>query len=72
MDEQQLREEPELAESVVGGHGSLGALMSEQTATDIRLLNHGDVVRAIADGQRHRVPTFLYLYDSSCQGVQIT
>lgn len=44
VDEEQLGEEAELSNGVVGGHGSLRSLETSDTDSDVSLLNHGNVV----------------------------
>lgn len=61
MDEQKPSKESELAKSVVGRHGSLGALETIETDANVRLLDHGDVVGSIANRQRHRIAAFFDL-----------
>ena len=61
VDEQQLREETELAKRVVCRHRCLRTFMSKETTADVRLLNHRHVVRAVTDRESHSIPTFLDL-----------
>lgn len=60
VDEEQLRQEPELTERVVSGHGRLGTLVPEEATSDVCLLNHRDVVRTVTNRQGHGV---LALFD---------
>ena len=52
MHEEQLREEPELADGVVRGREGLGALTPIDADADVGGLDHAHVVGAVADGER--------------------
>ena len=51
--DEQLRKEAELAKRVVRAHCCLRALVTEQTNANVGFLNHGDIVCAIANRERH-------------------
>mmetsp|Transcript_3974 Transcript_3974/g.11312 ORF Transcript_3974/g.11312 Transcript_3974/m.11312 type:complete len:311 (+) Transcript_3974:1725-2657(+) len=53
MHQQQRAQEPELRNRKVGRHHSLHALLARDADADVRLLDHADVVGAVADRQRH-------------------
>ena len=59
MHDQQLRQEPKLPKRIVRRHRRLRALVPEQPAPDIRLLDHRHVVRPVPDRERHRAPALL-------------
>ena len=50
--EQQPLEEAELRDRKVGGVDRLAALLARDADADVRLLDHADVVRAVADRER--------------------
>lgn len=53
VDEQEPAQEAELSDRVVGSARRLQALVARDADADARLLDHGHVVGAVADGQRH-------------------
>ena len=54
MDEQQAAEVGKLADGIVGRLNSLHTLVASDTHTYVRLLEHRDIIRAVADGKRER------------------
>lgn len=57
--EQQLFEEPELADRDVGRPGSLETFMARDPDADVGSLDHRDVVRAVADREQDRFEVLL-------------
>ncbi|KAH6605615.1 hypothetical protein Trco_004768 [Trichoderma cornu-damae] len=55
----QALQEPELRDGVVGRHGGLPALDTGNAHADIGLLDHGDVVGAVTNGQGHDIQSVL-------------
>jgi hypothetical protein len=70
MNEKKLGKEPELSKGVVGGHGSLGTFETEKTASNVRLLNHSNVVSTITNRERHRISSILDLIDRKKMGLK--
>ena len=60
VDKQQPGEEPELGDGKVGRVCGLQPLVSGDADADVGLLDHGDVVGAVADGERDGVPALLH------------
>ena len=59
MDEDQPLQEAELADGVVGRHDGLPTFLAGDADADVGLLDHGHVVGAVADRQRHDVEAVL-------------
>ncbi|KAJ2864202.1 hypothetical protein GGH94_003066 [Coemansia aciculifera] len=57
--EQELLQEPELRDRVVGRHDGLQPLLAADANADVGLLDHADVVGAVADGQAQRAQAVL-------------
>lgn len=55
MDQNKSLEEAELANGVVRRHDRLATLLAGNAHTNISLLNHGYIVGAVTNGQRHYV-----------------
>ena len=51
MNQQQLLQKPKLADRNIGTPGRLKTLDARDTDTDVRGLDHADVVRAVADSE---------------------
>jgi hypothetical protein len=62
MNQQQLREEPELTKGVVGRHRRLWPLKAEKTTANVGFLDHSYVVGAITNSERHGLSTFFDLW----------
>ncbi len=58
--QKQALEESELSDAVIGGKDGLHAFLTRNAHADVRRFDHGDVIGAVADGQRHRL---LVLFD---------
>ena len=62
VDKQQPGEEPELGDGKVGRVCGLQPLVSGDADADVGLLDHGDVVGAVADGQRDLMANSAFLH----------
>ena len=62
VDKQQPGEEPELGDGKVGRVCCLQPLVAGYADADVGLLDHGDVVGAVADGQRDLVANSAFLH----------
>lgn len=59
VDKQQLLQVPELADGDVGGTRSLQAFVTRDADSDVRSLDHRDVVRTVADSEQDRLEVLL-------------
>ena len=54
MDEQQLLQEPELRDGNIGTPSSLETFDTRDTNTDMRRLDHADIIGTVSNGQKDR------------------
>ena len=59
MDQHQPRQEPELPYGIVGAHDSLPTFLTSNTDTDMRFLDHGNIVGAITNTKSHDIQPML-------------
>ena len=71
MNEKKLGKEPELSKGVVGGHCSLRTFETEKTASNVRLLDHSNIVGAITNRESHRISSLLDLIHKKEKGIKM-
>jgi hypothetical protein len=65
MHQKEALEIPELANRIIGRHNGLSTFFASNTDTDVSLLDHSHIVRAIANGKSHDVQSvFDHVHDS--------
>jgi hypothetical protein len=69
--EQQFSQEPKLAKRVIRAHSRLRALQTKQPTSDIGLLDHGDVVGSVSNGERHGVSAVFDLQKGNIMSVSM-